>query len=407
MDKLHAQYDPVLGRGIVDLLERLQLFQVFSSVWFFVLLVTLLVSIVVCTLDRLPRLWRQCRQVRVVQPDPFYDPDLPHRAVVVGLVPETVEAALRRRRFRVRTMALEGGHYLYGDRFQYSALATLLTHLGLVAFLAAGAVTARWGAEVGLVVADGQATTVQPIGTPDLLMVKNYGFAAPGLTTGHPMDFTTDLAVYADGRQIARKIVRVNDPLSVAGWTFHENGFGPAPDLVIRDPSGAVLWSGPVPLTRSTEGFPYDTFAVPGTDLGLQLVYRPADGILLVLPYRVTGTTADGRPVVDDLLPLAIAPGETQSNPSITVSIQYRRPANYVIVVAKKDPGQGLVWLGFASLISGIVGTFAFPRRRVWARVAPDGTTHLVWRGDPGVDDNREFAALLDLLVPASVAPDP
>ena len=30
--------------------------------------------------------------------------------------------------------------------------------------------------------------------------------------------------------EIARKTIQVNDPLSVAGFTFHQNGFGPAPD---------------------------------------------------------------------------------------------------------------------------------------------------------------------------------
>ncbi|HEU0235759.1 MAG TPA: cytochrome c biogenesis protein ResB, partial [Candidatus Limnocylindrales bacterium] len=80
MADLHARYDPVLGAGFVDLLERLQLFRVFSSTWFSVGLVILIVSIVVCTLDRTPRLWRQVSDVRVVQPDPYFDPRLPDRA---------------------------------------------------------------------------------------------------------------------------------------------------------------------------------------------------------------------------------------------------------------------------------------------------------------------------------------
>ena len=34
MDRLHAIYDPTLTTGVVDALERLQLFHVFSSIWF-------------------------------------------------------------------------------------------------------------------------------------------------------------------------------------------------------------------------------------------------------------------------------------------------------------------------------------------------------------------------------------
>lgn len=61
---------------------------------------------------------------------------------------------------------------------------------------------------------------------------------------------------YRDGVEIARKTIRVNDPLEVAGYTFHQNGFGPAPDLVIRDQAGQPLWSGPVPMTEQRLGLP-------------------------------------------------------------------------------------------------------------------------------------------------------
>jgi len=58
MDALHARYDPVLGTTVVDIMERLSLFAVFRSPWFSAALVVLVTSIVVCTLDRTPRLWR-------------------------------------------------------------------------------------------------------------------------------------------------------------------------------------------------------------------------------------------------------------------------------------------------------------------------------------------------------------
>ena len=74
MADIHARYDPVIGAGAVGLLERAQVFQVFSSWWFSAALVVLTISIVCCTLDRTPRLWRQSRDIRVVQPEPFYDP---------------------------------------------------------------------------------------------------------------------------------------------------------------------------------------------------------------------------------------------------------------------------------------------------------------------------------------------
>ncbi|HVA86478.1 MAG TPA: cytochrome c biogenesis protein ResB, partial [Candidatus Saccharimonadales bacterium] len=73
MALIHQRYDGLLGSSVVSLLERLQVFQVFTSWWFSGSLVLLLISIVACTINRTPRLWHQTVDIRVVQPDPFFD----------------------------------------------------------------------------------------------------------------------------------------------------------------------------------------------------------------------------------------------------------------------------------------------------------------------------------------------
>src|SRR4051794_34208881 len=174
MADLHARYDPALGRGIVDALERLQLFHVFTSTWFTVGLIVLVVSIVICTLDRTPRLWRQSKEFRVVQPEAFYDPDLPDRASIRGVDPAAVRAALRGQRFRVREAEVDGVRYLYGDRHRWTKLATLFTHLGLILFLVAGVVTWRLGDGPGPVGPGGGSPTGPPVGPPTPPLRKKF-----------------------------------------------------------------------------------------------------------------------------------------------------------------------------------------------------------------------------------------
>jgi cytochrome c biogenesis protein len=403
MDMLHARYDTVFGPGVVDVLERLGAFAIFRSPWFSLGLLVLVTSIIVCTLDRTPRLWRGVTDVRVVQPEPFFDPMLPDRAVMGGVAAADLASVIRRRGFRVREATDdEGTVHVYGDRHQYTKMATLFTHLGLILFLIAAGVTSRLGDEQGLVVPEGESLTVQPIGTPGLLLVKNLGFDAPGFATGKPTDFTTDLAVYRDGQEIARKVIRVNDPLSIGGYTFHQNGFGAAPHLVVRDTAGRPLWDGQVPLTDQAAGSPYGILAVPGRDLGLQLLLsRQPDGtgVVLVLPYRVVGTDAAGDPIPQNFAPVTLIRGETKVSDELGLSIGLTEFGEYTLLIAKKDPGQGLIWLAFLSLITGITISFYLPRRRVWARLARDGRLGLVWRSDRYVDVEREFGRLLDDLV--------
>ena len=406
MADIHARYDAVFGRAVVDVLERLQVFHLFTSTWFTLGLIVLVVSIVICTLDRTPRLWRQAAEIRVVQPEPFYDPALPDRAAMTGVGVTDVRAALRRQRFGVREAEVEGVHYLYGDRNRWTKLATLMTHLGLILFLVAGIVTSRLGDEQGLIIAEGDSLTVQSIGTPDLLVVKNYGFQAPGFAeTGQATDFTTDLGVYQNGQQVARKTIRVNDPLAVGGYTFHQNGFGPAPDLLISDASGKPLWDGPVPLTDTAAGHPYGTMSVPGRgDIGLELLLgQDADGIgnVLILPYVSTGQNSDGTPKIEELpgSVVALRAGEAAAPAGLDFSVGLKRFTDYTLIIAKKDPGQGIIWSAFGFLIAGIAISFYLPRRRIWARLTPDGSVALVARSDRYVDVEREFGRLLDDLV--------
>ncbi len=289
-------------------------------------------------------------------------------------------------------------------------MATLLTHTGLVLFLVAAAVTSRLGDEQGLVVPEGESLTVQPIGTPGLLLVKNLDFEAPGFDTGQASDFTTDLAVYQNGQQIARKTIRVNDPLSIGGYTFHQNGFGPAPYLIVKDADGRPLWDGAVPLTDAADGSPYGILPVPGRDIGLQLLLRKADDgstVVLMLPYRVTGENPDGTPITENFDATALSPGDTRVSDALGLSVQLRDVGAYTLLIAKHDPGQGIIWLAFISLIAGITITFYLPRRRVWTRLTADGRLAVVWRSDRYVDVEREFGHLLDDLVAVRRPPEP
>jgi cytochrome c biogenesis protein len=405
MDALHARYDPPLGAGLVGLLERAQVFQVFSSWWFSTALVVLTISIVCCTLNRIPRMWRQAREIRVIQPDPFYDPRLPDRAALDGLTSEAIRGVLRANRFKVRVATgADGTTYLYGDRHRWTKLATLFTHTGLVLFLVAAAVTSRLGFESGILLATGESQPVTSIGTPGLIVVKNYGFQAPRRADGSFADFTTDLAVYRDGQLLVRKVIRVNDPLSVAGYTFHQNGFRPAPDLVVRDAKGALLWDGPYALTDSVANQPHGLFSVPGRDVGLEmLLTKAADGTtgILFLPYRGLGSLPDGSPNLQNLAPFFVALGETGGSRDTDFSVELRGIEGATVLVAKRDPGQGLVWLAFGSLIAGLLIVFYLPRRRIWARLDPAGRLSIVGRSDRYVDFEREFGRLLDDLVAA------
>ena len=416
---LHAKYDGAqifglnLGPGMVDLFDSLGFFRVFSAPWFIFLLTLLVVSIVACTLDRTPDLWRKAHIVKVTQAAPFFDLRLNERARFTkadDAAADQLRQVLRAKHFRVREEIEETAapdthdgtaatatvtRYVYGDRNQYVKLTTLFTHLGLILFLAGGAVTTIFGFETVIFLGQGDTAPVQSVGTSGNLLVKNIYFEAPTDALGNFTDFRTDLAVYRNGEEVARKIIRVNDPLEFNGFVFHQNTFGPAEDLTIRDRDGRVVWDGPVLLTGALGGRPQGFMTVPGSDIGLLLVLdKTAEGMGLLV---VTGLGPSANAAESNILfinALGIG-GQTTPNASVGYTITWDSAASFTGMVIKNDPGAPIIWIAYMSLITGLVLTFYFPRRRVWARLHGDHL-EMAFLGDRYVNAEREFGELLD-----------
>lgn len=415
LSDMHVRWDGIapfgvrIGPAMVEAFDRLGLFRIFSASWFVLLLVVLVIAIVCCTLDRTPRLWRQVQPGRVDQPLPFFDPRLSDRAVLDGvtLSADEVARALRRRRYRVqrRVLAPDGSTaWVQGDRNQYAKLATLLTHLGLILFLAGGAVTVALGFETVVFVGEGQTAPVRPVGTPGNLLVKVNSFRMPLRADGTPADFVTDLSVFQDGTEVARKDIRVNDPLEVQGYVFHQNTFGPAVDLTIHAPDGGLVWTGPLLLDDQLAGFPSGFMTIPGSDVGLLAVLtKTADGVgALVLQGVGLPTVVDdgaaGQVEGTDLFRVVVGLGAT-ADPAATggYAIAWDRAGAWTGMVIKNDPGAPVIWGAFLFLITGLCLTFYFPRRRTWVRLDGD-VARVAVIADRYVDTERELQGVVAAL---------
>ena len=404
---MHAAWGSLpAGSFLVDTFDFLGFFSVFSTPWFLLLMTVLVLSIICCTLDRTPRLWRSVSHVRVEQPAAFFDDGREHRAVLAGAGEaslEPVQQAFRRRHFRRRaTLEADDATYVYGDRNQYQKLATLLTHAGLVLFLAGGAITVAAGFETVVFVGEGETAPVQAVGTPGNLLIKNNDFFAPRREDGSFEDFSTDLSVYRDGQEIARETVRVNDPLRLEGFVFHQNTFGPAAELTITDAAGALVWDGPLLLDDELLGLPQGFMTVPGADVGLVAVLSEgADGAPQLVLQGVG--PADPETGQNETLFLATIPLGVTTDPEVTAghSITWEAVGSWSGMVIRNDPGQPVIWLAFGLLIVGLVLTFYFPRRRAWARVTQE-RVELAFVADRYVDADGEFKKLTDAVALAT-----
>jgi cytochrome c biogenesis protein len=383
MGELRALYEPTLG-PLVDVFERLGLFRIFTAPWFTAMLILLTVSITVCTLDRLPKIRAVTARSRVEQPGSFFDASLAGRGTMhlaTTLTAEQSEDAATRVAQQMRARGWEastspdpeapGGKIVHGDRFRRSYRFTLVMHTGLVLLIAGAALSGALGYTQGILLTNGEALPVGKIGSAGGLVVENRAFSAPRTESGAFADFTTELALYRDGAQVAEKVIRVNDPLMYDGWSFHQNFFGPSVKLEIRSITRDLLWSGEAPLTATVEGAPYATLPIPGSSAGLELLLQRDPAGAAALLVVASEPVAPASSEVRTLFASVLAPGEVASAPNVNFTVQLQAVSSYTGIIARRDPAAAIVWLAAALIMTGLTLTLRRPRARLWIRIQP------------------------------------
>ena len=274
---------------------------------------------------------------------------------MTGVAAADARTVFRRHHFRVReATGADGTTYLYGDRNQYTKMATLLTHTGLVLFLVAAAVTSRLGDEQGLVVAGGRVAhgpadrDARPAAGEEPRL-RGAGLRdRPGRRTSRPTSRSTRTARRSPTRRSAS-----TTRWRSAATRSTRTASGRRRTSSIRDADGKPLWDGPIPMTDAAAGFPFADSAVPGRDVVLQLLLQRAD---------------DGRRACSSCSRSARRASTRTGRPSSAGSSRSRWPGasgrvrrgracpsssgtfgEYTLLIAKHDPGQGIVWLAFGS----------------------------------------------------------
>ena len=373
------------GETLGAVFERFDLYRVFTSWWWTVLVGAFTVSLVGNTVFRMRRILRDLRRPPVKRGRAFFRASVPARTgPLEGVDGSVLPGLLLRAGYHVRTESVGDVTHLLAERNRFAPLGSLLSHGALALFvLGMGIVTPRFGYETALKVPMGET---RPTGFPDdpqTVLVENEDFVARFDERGSPLEYRTTLAVYRAGEQIARKEITVNDPLSVDGWVFHENFFGPAVEIDIRDETGLVLYSGSVLLDGQLSGKPEGLVRVPGTDVSIELLLEKGDGG--VAEVTVVGVRPPPSPEAgpEIVFGAVLRTGDGYFAPDPGIGIEFRRPSSYIGLIAKRDPGQGVMWLGAVLLLAGISVSLLRPRRRIWARYDATTVRLAVVGGDP------------------------
>lgn len=418
---------------LAPVLDRLYLFDVFSSPWFAAIYLLLFVSLIGCVL---PRAAEHARALRTPPPAaPRNLLRLPDSARLETPLDasdslDVVEEELRVRRYRVvrRSTATgadpagsSGTAELSAEKGYTKEAGNLLFHLSLLALLVALAGGKLWGYEGSILVVEGQgfcnsfqqydtyrAGPLVDSGDLSPLCVDLEDFQAqyePNLTAS---SFTADIAYGAPGEDAEERTIGVNDPLRVGGDRVYLTGHGFAPRFTVTTPEGTAFTDVSAPFlptdqaTMGSEGalkLP-DLGAEAESQLAIQGFFAPTgvvrDGILASvdprpLEPRVAIVAYQGYLGLDSGRPQSVyaidqeqidrgalqrvgsgnlAIGETLTLPDGT-AITFTGYSEFAALQLSYDPGQVWVLVSAIAVLVGLLAMLLLRRERVFARVGP------------------------------------
>jgi cytochrome c biogenesis protein len=398
--------------GWTGFMDQVQLFEIFTSIWFRAMGAALAISVIACSAHRVPGLWKTAVRPHVDVGERFFEHAPQHEAIVLRTSPsralDDVQGVLRKHRYRTVTQD-DGVIHLYADHNRWAPFASTAGHLSLVVILAGAMVGSAFGFRDGeFMIAEG-ATMAVPM-EPGLAVRLDAFRDEYYASTGAPSDYASDLVLFRDGTEVARQTIRVNDPLRYDGITFYQSFYGPAVVLSIRDEASTVTLTEGVPLAwRATEANrAVGRFSIPEANMVAWVVGTGGSADPLIKPgqVRVELYRADGEGAA--VAAQTITQGEPATVAGLTFT--FERERQFTGLSVARDPGVILVWIGCFLLFAGFVVVFMFPHRRLWVRIVPragrGSTVSLatVGRRDT-VGAGAEFSALVEDIRTALQAP--
>ncbi len=410
---------------LTDSMYRLGLFTLFRSTGFVAALATLVVSLCVCTMNRFTPIWRNVTRPQSRVPDDYFDRGQPMVALEATDV-GALERELRRRRYRVTVEREGGATYIFADRFPWSQLATFVSHLALILFVAGGVTTLLTSKEEQVLV--GELTSVPVFATDDRDHMQVYIEDAVGRFdgTGFPLDYRTEMVVYQAGREVARGVSTVNRPLRYGGFSFHQSAYFPdgaalkvrdaatgravydevlalttaaaAPRIVVRDGAGAVLLDDAIVPTDFLQDVAGGIIRIPGRDTELWIGARGIEETrawqLAVLETRGTsgarGVLDEGQQIkVGDLsltfvgmtaVPSAVIDGLPGAEAGAVVELS-NGPGGKLLTVGPVQGKALVLSQGAPVTLGGLVYSFEGAREFAGITVRRDPGGAFIWAG--------------------------
>jgi len=381
------------ARGLSPWLFRLStaldLFDMYHSAWFRILIGSLALNLIVCSIDRFPGTLKLFRATPKPDRSRPFENLSPQRSFpvkgeienIASLVPEFLKKHYK----NMRMKKTDKGHFFYTQKGRYSHFGFYLVHLSVVTILIGGIVGSFLGFEAYVNIAEGETVdtvTLRKVGGAKHLgfNVRCEKFFVDFYKNGTPKEYRSELTFLDGGKVLEKGSLLVNHPMTFKGITFYQSSYGSLPGRIqLR------IWKGgsnPEKLTMGVEvGKPVSLpgnaaqFRVVQVDENLKGTMGPA-ALISIGPAQgkeIRFWVFQHMELLQNRFPKAMFQAPILNSSSFkpyTFFLEKLESRFYTGLQVNKDPGVSFIWLGCFMMVTGFFVTFFTSHKQIWVRVS-------------------------------------
>jgi cytochrome c biogenesis protein len=375
-----------ISPALFSFLQQMQIFDLYHSVWFFLLSGLLAVNLMICSVDRFPLAWRRFR----IRPAPQNEnafKDLPEKNTFkiradIHQAADTAVALLRKHYGDVARADEDGSVFLCSGKGRFSLFGVYIVHLSILLLIAGAIIGSFFGVEGYVNITEGEEVSAIHLrdnhqALPLPFSVRCDRFIVEFYENGAPKTFQSDLVFLKNGKMLQSGKLRVNHPIEVEGFRFYQASYGAAPGgkatLALRRDGGGR------DVMNVSAGY---IFELPGKE-GTFQVLRVEENLMKMGPAVKVAVRSAGKeeavfwvfqqidqirkisPDIFEQVPV-FNPGLFRPYTFVLLGLEEKY---YTGLQVNRDPGTPLVAVAALFLIGGLMLILFFYARQVWIRM--------------------------------------
>ncbi len=400
------------GAKTANLLQILDITDMYNSWWFLGLLAFFSMNLIICSLERIPQVIRTIRRDGLAVPPELLEKLPLHKVLTLsassGETGQRVSSFLNGHGWKARQIEKEGYQLFFAEKGAWTRFGVYVVHCSILIILAGAVVGSSTVANkilhnpffafkgsVMIPETDRTDHIVTSKGNKRIdlgFTVRCDSFAIEFYSNGMPKTYRSTVTVIDGGKPVLTTDIEVNRPLTYKGITFYQSSYQPYQDYVVslKKQGSTVETTEVIAPARQAD------WREAGVSYGI--INRESQGEV-TRRIKVWFTDNQGEP---SLFWVNINQEAKVERPSGTYLFQARQLYATGLQVAK-DPGIWLVYSGCLLMLVGLFIAFFLSHRKIYVLLQPleDGSSRILFAGDANknkVGFSEKFSELISKL---------